>query len=370
MSKRHVALVFRVQDQLHLPHHQGPVHPDLQCGGRRERERGRRRRRGRWHQGNESVVGRSARAAALTAQRFSDGPPSAALAHSYTELRPEVKCVGSTGDTISFPDLSPVVVLEVTFRFKSGRNVTKMIDLQKIGKLCEATFHHVPKPPGQGDGKRGFPRFDRRPPEMPRPPPGCCDPSVICRSPCSQTQKSSRAERHLPPGALHRRRPRGHALPRWRLPEGGEPAFPAADLELHPQHGSGAPVPPPPPPPPHDASFATCRPGFLVLTCCCCCSLLFFCAQIQNISSKATLRIDEAHLRKNTKYHVKVRAISQVFGQRTWSEWSQPYNFSTPAGERESDRRRGKTDTVVTAAFLLFQQKTECGSPGCGRRTR
>lgn len=81
----------------------------------------------------------------------------------------------------------------------------------------------------------------------------------------------------------------------------------------------------------NDASFVhptMVLTGFLLSGLCC--------AQTENISSKATLRIDEAHLRKNTKYHVKVRAISQVFGQRTWSEWSQPYNFSTPAGERES----------------------------------
>lgn len=53
--------------------------------------------------------------------------------HSYTDLYSVVRCVTSDGGTISSADLSPVIVLEVTFRFKSGRTLKKMIDLKKIG---------------------------------------------------------------------------------------------------------------------------------------------------------------------------------------------------------------------------------------------
>lgn len=64
---------------------------------------------------------------------------------------------------------------------------------------------------------------------------------------------------------------------------------------------------------------------------------MFF-VQTQNMSSldKIVMRIDEAHLRKNTNYQVKVRAIPIESLQGTWSEWSEPYNFSTPPGKRKS----------------------------------
>lgn len=45
-----------------------------------------------------------------------------------------VICETSQSDTIDFADLSPIVVLEVRFSLKSGRTITKMIDLKKIGK--------------------------------------------------------------------------------------------------------------------------------------------------------------------------------------------------------------------------------------------
>lgn len=54
--------------------------------------------------------------------------------HSYTDLNSALRCVKNEGDTISFTDLSPVIILDVTFRFKSGRTVKKKIDLKKIGK--------------------------------------------------------------------------------------------------------------------------------------------------------------------------------------------------------------------------------------------
>lgn len=49
-------------------------------------------------------------------------------------LNSRFKCVPSSGDTIRFAELSPVIVLNVTFNLKSGRTVTKRIDLKKIGK--------------------------------------------------------------------------------------------------------------------------------------------------------------------------------------------------------------------------------------------
>ncbi|TNM91776.1 hypothetical protein fugu_018787 [Takifugu bimaculatus] len=65
---------------------------------------------------------------------------------------------------------------------------------------------------------------------------------------------------------------------------------------------------------------------------------------IQNISllDKIVLKIGEAHLEKNTMYQVKVRSIPQKYLQGTWSEWSKPYNFSTPAGKSESINYAGK----------------------------
>lgn len=36
------------------------------------------------------------------------------------------------------------------------------------------------------------------------------------------------------------------------------------------------------------------------------------------------------HLRRNTEYGVKVRAIPHKHLQGTWSEWSEPFSFITP----------------------------------------
>lgn len=54
--------------------------------------------------------------------------------HSYPELNSARRCEKSVGDTITFTDLSPVIILEVTLSFKNGQIVKKMIDLKKIGK--------------------------------------------------------------------------------------------------------------------------------------------------------------------------------------------------------------------------------------------
>lgn len=71
--------------------------------------------------------------AVLRGQWVNDGTLCSSV-HSYTELNSVVRCVKNEGDTFSFTDLSPVIILEVTFRLKSGRTVKKMIDLKKIGK--------------------------------------------------------------------------------------------------------------------------------------------------------------------------------------------------------------------------------------------
>lgn len=54
--------------------------------------------------------------------------------HSYTDLNWKVECLNSSGNTISFTNLSPVINLTVTLGLKSGRNMTKKINLLKIGK--------------------------------------------------------------------------------------------------------------------------------------------------------------------------------------------------------------------------------------------
>uniref|UniRef100_A0A3Q1F0E3 Interleukin 7 receptor n=1 Tax=Acanthochromis polyacanthus TaxID=80966 RepID=A0A3Q1F0E3_9TELE len=55
---------------------------------------------------------------------------------------------------------------------------------------------------------------------------------------------------------------------------------------------------------------------------------------IQKVSSKDFLLIDMDHLRKHTKYHVKVRAIPRTF-KGSWSKWSETFSFFTPAGKKK-----------------------------------
>lgn len=56
--------------------------------------------------------------------------------------------------------------------------------------------------------------------------------------------------------------------------------------------------------------------------------------QIQNISSKNFLRIDEQHLSRGPEYHVKVRSIpAGDYLEGTWSEWSKMVSFYTLPGE-------------------------------------
>uniref|UniRef100_A0A3Q3WZA6 Uncharacterized protein n=1 Tax=Mola mola TaxID=94237 RepID=A0A3Q3WZA6_MOLML len=66
----------------------------------------------------------------------------------YTDLRSvKLNCAKNDGDTISFRDLSPVVILNVTVDFKRGGKIIKMIDLKKIIKprsphVLNVTFNH------------------------------------------------------------------------------------------------------------------------------------------------------------------------------------------------------------------------------------
>lgn len=59
--------------------------------------------------------------------------------------------------------------------------------------------------------------------------------------------------------------------------------------------------------------------------------------QIQNISSKNFLQIDEQRLSQGSEYHVKVRSIpAGNYLQGTWSEWSETVSFYTLPGETTS----------------------------------
>lgn len=50
------------------------------------------------------------------------------------EQNVKTKCVKGFGDTVSSSELDPVMHFNVTVYFKSGGNVTTMIDLKKISK--------------------------------------------------------------------------------------------------------------------------------------------------------------------------------------------------------------------------------------------
>ncbi|XP_069369840.1 interleukin-7 receptor subunit alpha [Paralichthys olivaceus] len=57
----------------------------------------------------------------------------------------------------------------------------------------------------------------------------------------------------------------------------------------------------------------------------------------RNISSEGGMKIDMEHLRKNTEYHVIVRAIPVKLLKGSWSEWSDKFSFCTPAGQEAVD---------------------------------
>ncbi|CAB1423352.1 unnamed protein product [Pleuronectes platessa] len=85
---------------------------------------------------------------------------------------------------------------------------------------------------------------------------------------------------------------------------------------------------------------------------------------IQNISSESSMKIDMEHLRKNTKYHVKVRSIPVKPLEGSWSEWSDTFSFYTPAGAQEPDDRQqmykvmlGLIVLVVVSVTVVFLWK-------------
>nr|AAR25674.1 class I helical cytokine receptor number 11 [Tetraodon nigroviridis] len=180
----------------------------------------------------------------------------------YTELNSAIRCVKSDGDTIRFTELSPVIILEVTFRFKSQRTVKKRIDLKKIVKprspqVWNVTFHLEPYE------------------------------ALI------------------------------HVVTPYR-----------------------------------DDYLTTMKQLFQLHI------WTAFDNMTQNISSldKIVMRIDETHLKKNTKYQVKVRAIPNEDLQGTWSEWSQPYNFSTPRDKRKSID--SASDLILTNSQIQSRWET------------
>ncbi|XP_060950455.1 interleukin-7 receptor subunit alpha [Limanda limanda] len=87
---------------------------------------------------------------------------------------------------------------------------------------------------------------------------------------------------------------------------------------------------------------------------------------IQNISSESSMKIDMEHLRKNTKYHVKVRSIPVKPLEGSWSEWSDTFSFYTPAGAQEADDREQMIKVmlclislVVVSVTVVFLQKNK-----------
>ncbi|XP_076613935.1 interleukin-7 receptor subunit alpha isoform X1 [Chaetodon auriga] len=76
--------------------------------------------------------------------------------------------------------------------------------------------------------------------------------------------------------------------------------------------------------------------------------------QSHNISS-LDMKIDMQHLRKNSEYHVKARAIPQTFLQGTWSEWSETVSFFTPTEETDQTQTEDsrETHTLIVCLVLL-----------------
>lgn len=68
------------------------------------------------------------------------------------------------------------------------------------------------------------------------------------------------------------------------------------------------------------------------------------------------MRIDEAHLRKNTKYQVRVRAIPNGGIQGIWSEWSESYSFSTPPGKKVNQLCK-RSDMMMKLKLLSFSSE-------------
>nr|XP_057938375.1 interleukin-7 receptor subunit alpha [Doryrhamphus excisus] len=87
---------------------------------------------------------------------------------------------------------------------------------------------------------------------------------------------------------------------------------------------------------------------------------------IENVSSSDMMAVNMEHLLKNSKYHVKVRAIPLRYLKGSWSEWSYPFNFSIPDVHPESDDREELMKrlivcliplAVLTLGFVFFWKK-------------
>ncbi|TKS85115.1 Interleukin-7 receptor subunit alpha [Collichthys lucidus] len=175
----------------------------------------------------------------------------------YNDLKEQnvkTKCVKDVGDTVSSSDLDPVMHFNVTVYFKSGGNVTTMIDLKKIIKPRSPQVWNV--------------TFD----------------------------KSNQAVIHI------------------QIPYHKEILTDGNQLFQLLIWSAGS-------------------------------------STVQNIS-QLSLKIDMDHFEKNSEYHVKVRAIPQIYLQGTWSEWSQTYSFFTPAGNTQDNY------TLIVCLVLLLALPT------------
>ncbi|XP_054642509.1 interleukin-7 receptor subunit alpha [Dunckerocampus dactyliophorus] len=94
------------------------------------------------------------------------------------------------------------------------------------------------------------------------------------------------------------------------------------------------------------------------------CQTLFL--QIENVSSSDTMTVNMEHLLKNSKYHVKVRAMPLRSLQGSWSEWSYAFNFSIPDVHSQRDYAEEMMKrlivcfipwAVLTLGFLFFWKK-------------
>ncbi|XP_077392942.1 interleukin-7 receptor subunit alpha [Festucalex cinctus] len=73
---------------------------------------------------------------------------------------------------------------------------------------------------------------------------------------------------------------------------------------------------------------------------------------IQNVSASDRMAIDMEHLRKNARYHVKVRAI-HISLKGSWSEWSNALPFSIPDEQRQRHEREKVTRKLIVCLLSL-----------------
>ncbi|XP_058472584.1 interleukin-7 receptor subunit alpha-like isoform X2 [Solea solea] len=73
---------------------------------------------------------------------------------------------------------------------------------------------------------------------------------------------------------------------------------------------------------------------------------------IQNMTSETNMKIDMQHLRRNTKYHVKVRAIPVKLLKGFWSEWSDTFTFITPTAAARDSNDSWEVRSVPTLGLV------------------